>query len=164
MIMADSETEEFAKKSKQVEAERIKAAQDLTKRDTDKTNLAYMPITKSAGYSRDPNIFIKNAERMANISVIFTLLGIVFGIFITIFNIAAEVNHLGLAGAGIAMVLSVVNGVGIGVGALTGIVALGCSIVFSRRTKIKVKPIIITAGVSLALISIYYIVLHLITH
>lgn len=161
--MADQETEARWAKLRRIEEEKAKAARDLVERGENKANLAYMPITKPRGFSRDPNVIMQSAERMANISIVFCSLGVIFGIFNWIFSVIATMNNLGASGgAVIAMVFNAINILGIGVAIITGVVALGCTVVFARRTKRKVKPIIITASASLILIVIYYLVQNLI--
>ena len=156
----DEQTKAEWEKSKRIEAEKMKATRSLAQHEEEKANLAYMPITKTHGYSRDPNVIIKNAERMANISIIFTLLGILFGFFGQIFAIEAFAFKLGLAGGGIAMIFGIIQIIGIGVGALTGVVAIVCSIVVFRRATRNLKPAIITASISLILIALYFIIQH----
>lgn len=161
--MADQETEARWAKLRRIEEEKAKAARDLEERDENKANLAYLPVIKPRGFSRDPNVIMQSAERMANISITFCLLGVIFGIFNWIFSVIATTNNLGASGgAVIAMVFNAINILGIGVAIITGIVTLGCTAVFARRTKRKVKPIIITASTSLILIVIYYLVQNLI--
>ena len=163
--MADQETEEWAKKSKRIEAERMKAVKALAEEKTDKTNLAFLdPSTKVKGWSSDLDVIFARAERMSNVSILFAVLGVVFGLFSSVFGVVAEVNNLGLAGAGISIVIGVVKVIGIGVGVLTGLVALICTLVIARRAKRKVKHIIIASCFSLGLIAVYYLVLYLVNH
>ena len=160
--MADKETEAEWEKSMRIEAEKMKAARSLAYHEEDKTNQAFLDPAKVRGFSRDPNVVARSAERLANISIVFTLLGILFGIFLQLVSIEIETFRLGLAGSGIAMVFGAINSVGIGVGALTGAIALVCGVVMLKRTARKLKPAIITAVISLTLIIIYYIVQYLI--
>lgn len=162
--MADQETEARWAKLRRIEEEKAKAARDLEERDENKANLAYLPVIKPRGFSRDPNVIMQSAERMANISITFCLLGIIFGIFNNIFLVIMQSNPSSAqVGAAImAAVIGAVNMLGIGIAIVTGIVTLGCTAVFARRTKRKVKPIIITASTSLILIVIYYLVQNLI--
>ncbi|MBR0242760.1 hypothetical protein IJQ51_02320 [Candidatus Saccharibacteria bacterium] len=161
--MADQETEARWAKLRRIEAEKTKAARDLEERGENKANLAYLPITKPRGFSRDPNAIMQSAERMANISVIFCLLGVVFGVFENIFAMVMSANpYSSMGGGAIAIIFSAVNALGIGVAAITSVVALICTVVFARRTKRKVKPIIITASTSLILIVFYYLVQNLV--
>lgn len=71
--MADSDTEKWALKSKQIEAERMKAAEDLANQKPDKSNLAFLgpKATKVKGWSKDPDVISADAERMGNRALIF---------------------------------------------------------------------------------------------
>ncbi|MBQ3476207.1 hypothetical protein IJH26_01705 [Candidatus Saccharibacteria bacterium] len=160
----DEKTKSEWEKSKRIEEERMKAARNLANHAESKANQAFLAPEKARGFSRDPNVVMASAERMASISIIFTLLGIIFSIFSQIFAIVAEANKLGLAGSGVSMVLGAVQSIGIGVGALTGVIALVCTMIFGRKTHLNVKHIIITAGISVGLIIGFYIVQYLITH
>lgn len=161
--MADQETEARWAKLRRIEAEKTKAARDLEERGENKANLAYLPIMKPRGFSRDPNAIMQSAERMANISAISCLLGVVFGIFENVFAMVMSANpYSSMGGGAIAIIFSAVNALGIGVAAITSVVALICTVIFARRTKRKVKPIIITASTSLVLVAIYYFVRNLI--
>ena len=128
----------------------------------DPLHLSYLPPQKPKGFSKDPEVIMASAERLANVSIIFAILGVVFGIFSSFASIETSAFNLGLAGAGLVMVIGTVNTIGIGVAILTGLVSLVSSIIFASKTKRKVKPIIITASVSLAIVVIYYIAQRLI--
>lgn len=162
--MADKETEAEWEKSKRIEAEKMKAARSLAYHEEDKVNQAFLEPAKVRGFSRDPNVVARSAERLANVSIVSTLLGILFGIFLQLVSIEIEAFKLGLAGGGIAMVFGVINTVGIGMGVSTGAIVLVCGgVTMLKRTARKLKPAIITAAISLTLIIIYYIVQYLIT-
>ena len=156
----DEETKKEWEKSKRIDEERMKAARNLAHHEEPKANQAFLAPEKPHGFSRDPNVIIRNAERMANISIVFTLLGILFGFFLQLASIEAEAFKLGLAGGGLAMVFGIVHGIGIGVGVLTGLVSLISILFLMRRISRNLKPAIITASVSLALVTLYYIVLN----
>lgn len=155
----DEETKAEWEKSKRIDEERMKAARNLAHHEESKANQAFLTPQKAHGFTHNPNVIMKNAERMANVSIVFALLGILFGFFLQLVSIEAEAFKLGLAGGGIAMVFGVIHGIGIGVGALTGIVALVCAVFFAYRNGYKVKSTIITASISLAIIVLYYILL-----
>ena len=99
--MADKETEAEWKKSKRIEAEKMKAARSLAYHEEDKVNQAFLDPAKVRGFSRDPNVVARSAERLANVSIVSTLLGILFGIFhllqtsssILLFLLSASVYH-----------------------------------------------------------------------
>ena len=80
--MADKETEAKWEKSKRIEAEKMKAARSLAYHEEDKVNQAFLDPAKVRGFSRDPNVVARSAERLANVSIVSTLLGILFGIFL----------------------------------------------------------------------------------
>lgn len=153
----DKETLKEWEKSKRIEKERMKAARELAFHEESKANQAFLTPEKAHGFSRDSNTIMRNAERMANISIVFALLGIVFGFFMKIFVIVSDANKLGMAGSGISMVLGIVHGVGIGVGALTGLVALICTVFLVRRIGSNLKPTIITAGAALLIVVADYV-------
>lgn len=159
----DEETKSEWEKSKRIDEERMKAARNLAHHEESKANQAFLAPEKPRGFSRDPNVITRNAERMANVSIVFVLLGILFGFFLQLVSIEAEAFKLGLAGGGIAIVFGIVHGIGMGVGALTGIVSLVSMLFMARRINRNLKPAIITAGISLALIATYYVVQSLIT-
>ena len=153
----DKETLKEWEKSKHIEKERMKAARELAFHEESKANQAFLTPEKAHGFSRDPNMIMRNTERMANISIVFALMGIVFGFFVKIFVIVSNANKLGMAGSGISMVLGIVHGVGIGVGALTGLVALICTVFLVRRIGSNLKPTIITAGAALLIVVADYV-------
>lgn len=153
----DGETLKEWEKSKRIEKERMKAARELAFHEESKANQAFLTPEKAHGFSRDPNTIMRNAERMANISIVFALLGIVFGFFMKIFVIVSFANKLGMAGSGISMMLGIVHGVGIGVAALTGLVALICAVFLVRRIGSNLKPMIITAGAALLIVVADYV-------
>lgn len=153
----DEETLKEWEKSKRIEKERMKAARELAFHEESKANQAFLTPEKAHGFSRDSNPIMRNAERMANISIVFALLGIVFGFFMKIFVIVSDANKLGMAGSGISMILGIVHGVGIGVAALTGLVALICAVFLVRRIGSNLKSTIITAGAALLIVVADYV-------
>lgn len=153
----DEETLKELEKSKRIEKERMKAARELAFHEESKANQAFLTPEKAHGFSRDPNTIMRNAERMASISIVFALLGIVFGFFMKIFVIVSDANKLGMAGSGISMVLGIVHGVGVGVAALTGLVALICAVFLVRRIGSNLKSTIITAGAALLIVAADYV-------
>lgn len=154
----DAETKAEWEKSKRVDAERMKAARELAKQSEPKANSTFFDLQKSRGFSRDPRMIMMSAERMANASILFAVLGTVFGFFSSVFAVVAQANNLGLAGAGIAMVFDAINAAGIGIAVITSVIALVCTLIFAWRTQYKIKPIIVTTTSALVLIAIYTIV------
>ena len=69
--MADTETEEWAKKSKRIEAERMKAIRDLDENKADRANLGFLDAnpTKVKGWSNDPNVILASAESASAVHI-----------------------------------------------------------------------------------------------
>ena len=161
--MVDKVTEAEWKKSKRIEAERMKAAQALKTDKANKEGLAYLDPQKARGFSRSPQVILASAEKMANASIIFAVLGIVFGIFSSVASMVVMVNNLGLAGAALLMVIGGINVIGLGVATLTALLALVPAIVVAVRYGGRAKPIIISSTCTLALVVIYCVTWYLIT-
>ena len=156
--MADEQTEELARKSKQIEAERMKAARALAESPEDRSALAFLEPTKTKGFSRDYGAIMASMEKVSNTSIIFAILGIVFGIFSMVASMVVAVHHLGLAGGALIGVIGAVNYIGLGAGLLMAVVALVSAIAFARKTHYRIKPIIITSCVTIGLVVVYFLV------
>lgn len=156
--MADNETKENAEKSKRIEAERMKAARALAESTEDKANLAFLEPTKTKGFSRDYGAILKSMERVSNASIIFVVLGIVFGIFQVVAAMVSAANNLGLAGGALIMVISAINYIGLGAGFLMAIVSLVSALIFARKTHYRIKPIVITSICSIGLVLVYFLI------
>lgn len=77
--MADKETEAEWARMRRVELERKKAAEAVRKEQEKqgKVNLAFLPVsTKTKGWSKNPNVVMADAARMADKSLVFALGGI----------------------------------------------------------------------------------------
>ena len=98
--MADSDTEKWALKSKQIEAERTKAARDLASQKPDKANLAFLDpkITKVKGWSKDPDVIRADAERMGNRALIFAIAGVTLSLIGYVGGMVTSTFDLGLGG------------------------------------------------------------------
>lgn len=155
--MADTETEEWAKKSKQIEAERMKAVLDLDENKTDKINMAYLDPkeTKAKGWSSDPNAILASAERMGNRANILAVAGVMFSIIGFAGSAVSSSFKLGAAGGLISGLPSTVGGVCMGVGGLMGFIAIGSELYQRFRFGRKLTSTFWSGSGALVVIIVY---------
>ena len=125
--MVDQETEEWAKKSRQIEAERMKAAKDLNEKVQEKSNLAFLDPsnTKVKGWSNDKNVIMASMERMGNRSVILAVMGVVLGVIGYAGEMVSNLSKLGMAGAMIGGIPSGISYVCMGLAILMAMITIG---------------------------------------
>ena len=163
--MADKETEEWAKKTRAIEAERAKAAREVEKEQSSKVNVSYLDprLTKVKGFSRDPNVIRANTERMADRSVIFAIGGVVLNIIGRVGAMVATTSRLGAAGAMIAGLPEAIGMFGMGLAVLMALISGGSEVVFKLKYGRKLGAAFWSAVGAIATVAIYQIVSALIT-
>ena len=124
--MADSDTEKWALKSKQIEAERMKAAEDLMNQKPDKSNLAFLDskATKVKGWSKDPDVIRADAERMGDRALIFAIAGVTLSLIGYVGGMVTSSFKLGLGGAIISGLPSGIGYICPAIAVLLGLIAM----------------------------------------
>ena len=133
--MADLETEDWAKKSRQIESERMKAAKALVEEKPDNSGLAFLDpkATKVKGWSNDPDVIIANAERMGNRAVIFAVCGAVLDIIGTVGGMVTSANDLGMGGLIISGLPSGIGIFGMGLAILLSAITIGVELFYKIK-------------------------------
>lgn len=133
--MADLETEGWAEKSKQIEAERMKAAKAVAEEKPDKSSLAFLDpkATKVKGWSNDANVIVANAERMGNRAVVFAVCGMVLDIIGTVGGMVTSANNLGMGGLIISGLPSGIGLFGIGLAFLMAVITVGVELFYKLK-------------------------------
>ena len=157
--MADEETQAEWKKSKRIEAERQKAMRAVEREGQSKADLAYLDpgATKVKGFSRDPNVILADAERMANRAAILVIGGVVLRIIGDVGGIVSTSFNLGLAG----VILDIPGWVGLaclGVGVLMAMAVIGCEIYFKVKMGRRISSALWSAVAVLAIVVIYFVI------
>lgn len=157
--MADTETEEWAKKSKRIEAERMKAIRDLDENKADRANLGFLDAnpTKVKGWSNDPNVILASAERMGNRSIALAVVGVMFSIIGFAGSIVSSTFKLGTAGGMISGIPSAIGGVCMGTGVLMGLIAIGSELYNKRRFGRKLTSTFWSGVSAIAVIVVYFL-------
>lgn len=157
--MADEDSIKWAEKSKQIEAEKMKAARALVSEKQDKTNLAFLDpkTTKVKGWSNDFDVVMASAERIGNRSLLFAVGGIVLDIIGMVGGMVTSAFQLGVAGAIIAGLPSGIGYFCIGIGVLMAMVTVGCEIVFKVKKGKKFTSVIWSAVATIGVITVYLI-------
>lgn len=154
--MADAETEKEWAKSKRIEAERMKAAREIAKEETDKTNLAFLdPTVIKKGWSNDDNAIFKSIEKVGNRSIILAICGVVLNIIGTVGGMVSMTNKLGLAGALISDLPSMVGIFCIGVAVLMALVTIGSELYYKKRQGRRFDAAMWSAVGAFAVIVVY---------
>ena len=159
--MADEETRIEWEKSRRIEAERQKAVQAMAKEEKkrDGVSLSYLDpgATKVKGFSRDTNVVLADAERMANRAMFLVIGGVALMIIGGVGGIVSTTYGLGLAGV-ILSIPSMVGLVCLGAGALMAMVTMGCEVYFRVKTGRKPSSALWTAAIALAVVAVYFVV------
>lgn len=157
--MADAETEEWAKKSKEIEAERMKAIRDLDENKADRVNLAYLDpkATRVKGWSNDPNVILASAERMGNRAIALAVAGVMLSIIGFAGSMVASSFKLGTAGGLISGLPSAIGGVCMGTGVLMGLIAVGSELYNKRRFGRKLTTTFWSGISAIAVIVVYFL-------
>lgn len=120
--MADEETKNWAKKTRQIEEERLKAMRASIEEEKkfDKVNLAYLDPrqVKIKGWSVDRHLLLKKTEKLGTWSAILVPIGVVMELIAEVGAIVTEMNNLGLAGVMISGLPAAVSGICLGLSAV----------------------------------------------
>ncbi len=156
--MDDGEIEKYQR----IKVEREKAAEALRSEDEKemKRNSAYLALgdAKVRGYTRDPNVVMRGAERLANISVILAMFSVVMGLLSVAAQMISIVNNLGMASA-------VIVGIPVAISGISGVVSLGLAvlalwgaIMYGKKSRFRVKNTVVAAIASIVIVGGYQLV------
>lgn len=156
--MADGDTEKWALKSKQIEAERMKAARDLAGQKPDKANLAFLDpkSTKVKGWSKDPDVIKADIERMGNRALIFAVAGAALSLIGYVGGIVTSSFKLGLGGVMISGLPSGIGYLCLGIAVLLGLIVMGVELYQKIRKGAKLTSAFWT-GFSAMLVVVAYL-------
>lgn len=156
--MADTDMEKWALKSKQIEAERMKAAEDLVNQKPDKSNLAFLDpkATKVKGWSKDPDVIRADAERMGNRALIFAIAGVVLSFIGYVGGMVASSFKLGLGGAIVSGLPSGIGYICLAIAVLLGLIVMGQELYSRIKRGVKLTSVFWT-GFSAALVVVVYL-------
>lgn len=162
--MADEKTEKEWKKSKRIDAERMKAARALSNEKQDKTNLAFLDpnMTKVKGWSSDPNVILASIERMGNRSMALALGGVVLSVIGYVGGMVTTSFKLGAAGMMISGLPSGAGMILVGLAILMSLIVIGTEIVYKIKSGRKFSSSFWTAIGALVVVALYILVLRLI--
>jgi hypothetical protein len=157
--MADQKTAEWAKKSKQIESERLKAARDLNTKKPEKANLAFLgPKLTKGGWSKDTNAILASAEKIGNRSSILAFAGVVLGIIGMAGDIVSELNNLGLAGVMIGGLPSSISYFCLGLAVLMAAITVGSEIYYKIKQSRKFSSSFWSAIGAISVVALYFTV------
>lgn len=159
--MADSNTEKWALKSKQIEAERMKAARDLNEsQKLDKANVAFLDpkTTKVKGWSSDPDVIVADIERMGNRALILAVAGIILCLIGSIGEITSSSFKLGLGGAIISALPSGIGYLCLGTAMLLALIAVGGGLFLKIKKGTKLTFSFWTGVSTIALVILFYVI------
>lgn len=156
--MADEQTEAEWKKSKQIEAERMKAARAIAEEKPDRVSAAFLDpkSTKVKGWSNDPDVILADGEKMGNRALVFAFAGVVLSFIGTMGSIVSETFNLGLAG----VILDIPHWVGLACIALAVLMAMAgvsCEVYFKFKKKRKFSVGFWSSLLAIGFIVIYYV-------
>ena len=156
--MADTDMEKWALKSKQIEAERMKAAEDLVNQKPDKSNLAFLDpkATKVKGWSKDPDVIRADAERMGNRALVFAIAGVVLSLIGYVGGMVASSFKLGLGGAIVSGLPSSIGYICLAIAVLLGLIVMGQELYLRIKRGTKLTSVFWT-GFSAALVVVVYL-------
>lgn len=157
--MADPEVEQEWEKSKRIEAERIKAVQDLEESKPDKSSLAYLDPkhTKVKGWSKDPDVVVADIERMSNRALIFVIGGVILAFVGSAGGIVGQSFQLGMAGVIISELPSGVGMLLMGLGVLMALITIGVEIYFRIKKGRKIGSSFWTAIAAIVVVGLYIV-------
>ena len=132
--MADKEVEEWAAKSKAIEAERMKAAKAIVEEKLDRTNEAFLDpkLTKVKGYSKDTDVILASAERIGNRALVLVICGLLLAFVARMGGYLVSVFRLGLFGM-MFEILSAAAAFLLGLGFIMGLVTIGFGLYYKCR-------------------------------
>lgn len=158
--MADRETKEWAEKSRQIEAERLKAAKDLNERTQDKSNLAFLnpTDTKVKGWSSDKNVMMASIERMGNRAIVLAIAGVVLGVIGYVGGIVSDLSNLGAAGAIISGMPSGISFICLVIAVIMAIITIGGEVYNRVKLGQKFSASIWSATGAIVVVTLYLLV------
>lgn len=148
--MADSEMEEWARRSRAIEAEREKAARSIEQSKSTQINSAFLDVksTNLKGYSRDAESLVRGAEKIAGLGLGFAVLGIVVR---WIARIIPDLSGV------VTKILSIAGTVMLGIAIISAVVALGYCLYYRGKVKFDFKNVVVTAVAGLVVALIYIV-------
>lgn len=157
--MADSDTEKWALKSKQIEAERTKAARDLASQKPDKANLAFLDpkTTKVKGWSKDPDVIRADAERMGNRALIFAIAGVTLSLIGYAGGIVTSSSRLGVGGVIISGLPSGIGYTCLGIAILLGLIVMSIELYYKIKKDTKLTSTFWT-GFSVIIVTVLFLI------
>lgn len=160
MKMADRETEEWAQKSRQIEAERMKAAKAIAEEKLDKVSVAFLDSkeTKVKGWSNDSNVILATTERIGNRALVLAICGVVLGIIGWAGGAVSSTNKLGM---GSVMISGLPSGIGflcMGLAVLMAMVAIGGEMYRKIKQRQKIGTTFWTALSAVIVVILYFVV------
>lgn len=155
--MADSDTEKWALKSKQIEAERMKAAEDLANQKPDKSNFAFLDpkATKVKGWSKDPDVIRADAERMGNRALIFAIAGVMLSLIGYVGGMVTSSFKLGLGGVIISGLPSSIGYVCLAIAVLLGLIVMGQELYLRIKRGAKLTSVFWTSFSVILVVVVY---------
>ena len=139
--MADKATEEWAEKSRRIEAERMKAARALMEEKPDKVSAAFLDpkATKVKGWSNDPDVVLADGEKMGNRALILAVAGVILSFISSMGSIVSSTFNLGMAG----VILEIPGWVGLGciaLAVLMALAAIACEVYLKAKKGRRLSP------------------------
>ncbi len=158
--MADSETEKWALKSKQIEAERMKAIEDLANQKPDKSNLAFLDpkATKVKGWSNDPDVVMASTERTGNRALIFAIAGITLNLIGYVGGLTTSSFNLGLGGAIISSLPSGIGYLCLAIAVLLSLIVMGRELYLKIKRGIKLSSVFWTGFSAIIVVVLFFII------
>lgn len=150
----DEETKKEWEKSKQIEAERMKAVRALEEDDKEaRINSAFLDPEnrKVKGYSRDTTRIMRSIEKASEFSMGFVILGVIFN---SSLRIAAMIG----VNAAFGMLVQIISAIGLvllGISAILALVSLTYSFRYKKTENYDNKNIIITSSTALLILLAY---------
>lgn len=163
--MADQESLRWAEKSKQIEAEKQKAAKALADAKPDKSNLAFLdtPSTKVKGWSNDYNVILAHIEKIGNTSVILAVCGVLLNIIGYVGSLVSATSNLGLAGVIISGIPSGIGLICTGLAIIMAIITAIFKIIDKVKNGRKIDSTFWSAISAVVVVIAYFLVRWLIT-
>ena len=150
----DEETKKEWEKSKQIEAERMKAVRALEEDDKEaRINSAFLDPEnrKVKGYSRDTTRIMRSIEKASEFSMGCVILGVIFN---SSLRIAAMIG----VNAAFGMLVQIISAIGLvllGISAILALVSLTYSFRYKKTENYDNKNIIITSSTALLILLAY---------
>ena len=158
--MADSDTEKWALQSKRIEAERMKAVQDLVNQKSDKSNLAFLDpkATKVKGWSKDPDVIRADTERMGNRALMFAIAGVTLSLIGYVGGMVTSSFKLELGGVIISGLPSGIGYICLAIAVLLGLIVMGQELYLKIKRGAKLTSVFWTGLGATLTVLVYLIV------